>query len=155
MATNSRHSRPGQTHFGLTKHLGEPAHNNRVESPPQNSDPDLWDVGNSHRGHVCNSPQHASSPVYVSDPGASSTGDRWSVTRLAGVVDVHVSTVPPVETVVSTVPTSTSTSLCGLFLYCRDLLSQKAYASVAKSYRLHAWRVSCSTSKHQDFQRGL
>ena len=46
---------------------------------------------------VCHSPQHASSPVYVSSSRASSTGDRCSVTRLAGEVDVHVSTVPPAQ----------------------------------------------------------
>ena len=59
MATNSRHSHLGQTHSGLSKHysrpqggpkgpecvLAKPAHNNRVESPPRNSDPDLRDVG--------------------------------------------------------------------------------------------------------------
>ena len=50
--------------------------------------------GNSNNGHVCHSPQHASSPVYVSNSGASSTGDRCSVIRLAEEVDVHVSTVP-------------------------------------------------------------
>ena len=66
MATNSRHSHPGQTHSGLSKHdrsrgppvLAKPAHNNRVESPPRNSDPDLRNVGNSNSGHVCHSPQY-------------------------------------------------------------------------------------------------
>ena len=68
MATNSRHSHPGQTNSGLSKHdrssrppiSAEPAHNNRVGSPPRNSDPDLWDKGNSNSGRVCHSPQHAS-----------------------------------------------------------------------------------------------
>ena len=57
-------------------------------SPPQNSEPNLWDKGNSNSGHVCHSPQHASSPVYVSNSGTLST-------RLAGEVDVglHVFTV--------------------------------------------------------------
>ena len=61
MATNSRHSHPGQTHSGLSKHdrssglpiSAEPAHNNRVKAPPRNSDPDLRDVGNSNTGHAC------------------------------------------------------------------------------------------------------
>ena len=52
-------------------------------------------MSNSSGGHVCHSPQHASSPVYVSSSGPSSTGDRCSVTRLAGAVDVHVSTISP------------------------------------------------------------
>ena len=65
MATNSGHSRSGQTHSGLSKCdsgppiLAEPAHNNRVGSPPQNSDLDLQDVGDSKSGHAFHSPQHA------------------------------------------------------------------------------------------------
>ena len=60
-----------QTHSGLSKRdssppiLAKPAHNKRVVSAPRNSNLDLWNVGNSNRGHVCHSPQHASSPVYV------------------------------------------------------------------------------------------
>ena len=104
MATNSRHSHSGQTYSGLSKHdrssgppiSAKPAHSNRVKAPPRNSDPDLRDMRNSNTGHsACHSPQHASSPVCVSNPGASSTGDRCSVTRLTGEVDVHVSTIPP------------------------------------------------------------
>ena len=53
--------------------------------------------GNSSSGYVCHSPQHTSSQVHVSSSRASSTGDRSSVTRLAGEVDVHVSTVPPAQ----------------------------------------------------------
>ena len=53
MATNCRHSHLGQAHSGLSKRdrssrppiLAEPAHNNRVKAPPQNSDPDLRDLG--------------------------------------------------------------------------------------------------------------
>ena len=41
--------------------------------------------------------QHSSSPVYVSNSGALRTGDRCSVLRLAGEVDVHVSTIYPAE----------------------------------------------------------
>ena len=82
MGTNSRHCHPDKTHSGLFKCdtssgpsiSAEPARNNRVESPPQNSASNLRDVGNSNSGHVCHSPQHSSSPVYVSNPGASSTG---------------------------------------------------------------------------------
>ena len=39
------------------------------------------------------------------------------------------------------------------FPYRRDLLSQQGYISSGKSYHLHAWRLSCSTTKQQDFQR--
>ena len=52
---------------------------------------------NSNSGHVCHSPQHASSPVHVSSFGAPGTGDRCSVTRLAGEVDVHVSAISPAQ----------------------------------------------------------
>ena len=99
MAINSRHSYSGQTHSRLSKRdrssrlpiSAEPANN---KAPTRTSDPDLQDVGNSNTGHVCHSPQHASSPVYVFNSGASNTGDRCPITRLAGEVDVHVSTVP-------------------------------------------------------------
>ena len=40
-----------------------------------------------------------------------------------------------------------------IILYCRDLLSQKGYVSDGKLCHLHAWRLSCSTTKQQDFQR--
>ena len=73
-----------------------------------------------------------SSLVYVSDSGASSTGDRCSVTGLAGAIDVHVTTIPlaqqshsattghpgwqdnsnnPLVAITTVVPTSTS-SVC-------------------------------------------
>ena len=75
----------------------EAVHNNRVKSPPRNSEPNIRDVENFSIGHVCHSLQHASSPVYVSSSGALSTCDRCSVTRLAEEVDVHVSSVPPAQ----------------------------------------------------------
>ena len=70
MVTDSRYSHPGQTYPGLPQYI-------RV-------------VGNSCSGHVCHHPQHASSPVYVTSYGATSTG-------LVGEVDVHFSTVPPAQ----------------------------------------------------------
>ena len=103
LATNSRHNHPGQLHSGMSKHdsrlpiSAESAYNKRVEYIPRTSVPDLWDVGNSNSGHVCHSPQHASSPVHVSSSGALSTGDICLVTGLAGEVDIHVSTVSPAQ----------------------------------------------------------
>ena len=90
-STNSRHSHKDQTHSRLSDCDSRPSistesanNNNRVESPPKNSESNLRDMGNSNSGHVCHSPQHASSPVYVSGAsGASSSGDRCPV-RLAG-----------------------------------------------------------------------
>ena len=90
----------GQTHSGLPQCTSrpfisaEPAHHNRVESPPQSSESNIQAVGGSSSGH---SPQLASSPVYVSSSGATSTGDRCSITRLAAVVNVHVSTISPAQ----------------------------------------------------------
>ena len=55
----------------------------------------LW--GDSSSGHVCHSSQLASSSVYVSRSGATSTGDRCSVTRLAEAVDVHVAAVKVIQ----------------------------------------------------------
>ena len=101
MSTVSRYSHPGQTHSRLPQCnsrpviSAEPAHHNRVESPPQSSESNILAVGNSSSEHVCHSPQRASSPVYVSSSEATTTGDRCSVTRLAVAVHVHFSTISP------------------------------------------------------------
>ena len=92
MATNLGHSHQGQTHSRLSVRDSRPpvsaksANNDRVEPPPQESDMNIQDIGNSNCGHVCHSQQNTSSPVYVSDSGASNSGDRCSVTGLAGEV---------------------------------------------------------------------
>ena len=39
-----------------------------------------------------------------------------------------------------------------ILAYRQYLLSQPGYISHGQSYHLHAWRLSCSTSKQQDFQ---
>ena len=171
MAANSKYRHPGQTYSGLSKCDSRPAisaelaHHNRVESPPRNSEPNIRDVGNSSSGHVCHSPQHTFSPVYVSSSRASSTGDRCSVTRLAGEVSVHVSTIFPAQpshseaqdhpggrsdtnsplVVITTVVSTSTTCRClcvdhpRFFLYGRDLLCTTGiYVSSGKSYLLHA-----------------
>ena len=103
VASDSGHNSKSQTHSGLPKcdsrpHVSaEPAHHDRVESPPQSRESDIQTVGNSSSGQVCHSPQHGSSPVHSSSFRASSTGDRCFVTGLAGEVNVHVSTFPPAE----------------------------------------------------------
>ena len=103
VATDSEHNSASHTHSGLPQYhsrrviSAEPARHNRVESPPRSRESDIQTVGNSSRGHVCQSPQHASIPVYVSSSGASSTGDTCPVTGLAGEVDVHVSTISPAQ----------------------------------------------------------
>ena len=111
VASDSGHNSKSQTHSGLPKCdsrplvSAEPAHHDRVKSPPRSRESDIQTVGNSSSGQVCQSPQHTSSPVHGSSSGVSSTGNRCFVTGLAGEVNVHVSTVfPPYcfTTVVST-----------------------------------------------------
>ena len=75
----------------------EPAHHDRVESPPRSRESDIQTVGNSSSGQVCHSPQQAFSRVYGSSSGASSTDDRCFVTGPAGEVNVHVSTISPAQ----------------------------------------------------------
>ena len=103
VASDSGHNSMSQTHSGLPKCdsrplvSAEPAHHDRVESPPRSHESDIQTAGNSSSGQVCYSPQHASSPVHGSSSGASSTGDRCFVTGLAGEVNVHVSTISPAQ----------------------------------------------------------
>ena len=95
MASNSVHSHLGQAHSGLPERNSRPpvsaklANNDRVESPPPDRDSNLQ--GNS------TVVMFATVPVYGYDSGASSTGDRCSVTGLAVAVNVHVSTIPPAQ----------------------------------------------------------
>ena len=72
LATDSGHNSKSQTHSGPPKCnsrpvvSAKPAHHERVESPPRSRESDIQTVGNSSSGHVCQSPQHASSPVHMS-----------------------------------------------------------------------------------------
>ena len=179
---DSGHNTKSQAHSGLPKCdsrplvSAEPAHHDRVVSPPRSRESDIQTMGNSSSGQVCHSPQHASSPVHGFSSGASSTGDRCFVTGLAGEVNVHVSTVSPAQqshseaqdhqdgrgdthrplvAVTTWFPHLLQLSvdhLLQFFQYRRDLLSQQGYISSSKSYHLHAWRLLCSTTKQQDFQ---
>ena len=109
-----------------------------------------------------------------------STGDRCSVTGLAGTVDLHVSTVSPAQqshleahddpggrgdthsplVAITTVVSTLATTVCGppsiLPVPSRlAVTTEVPYVSSGKLYHLHAWRLSCSTAKQQDFQRSL
>ena len=114
-----------------------------------------------------------SSSVYVSSSGTSSTGDRYPVTGLAGEVDVHVSTVSPAQQSHSEAQDHSGELLLKApwwpsqpwfphllrlcvdhphyFPYRQDLLSQQGYISSFKLYHQHACRLSCITTKQQDF----
>ena len=124
VASDSGHNAKSQTHSRLPKCdsrplvSAEPAHHDRVESPPRSRESDIQTVGNSISGQVCHSPQHASSPVHGSSSGAPSTGDRCFVTGLAGEVNVHVSTISHQDThrplvAVTTVVSTPATIECG------------------------------------------
>ena len=170
-----------QTHSGLPKCdsrplvSAEPAHHDRVESPPRSRESDIQTVGNSSSGQVCHSPQHASSPVHGSSSGASSTGDRCFVTGLAGEVNVHVSTVSPAQpchseaqdhqdgrgdthrplVAVTTVLSTPATIECGspatiLSVPQRPFVTTGLY--LKRQVIPSAWRLLCSTTKQQDFQ---
>ena len=112
LASSSGHSHQGQAHSRLSKRDSrlpisvKSANNDRAEPRPRDSDPNLRDMGHSNSGHVCHIPQIPSSPVYISYSRASSTGDRCSLTGLAGEVDVHVSTVSPAQQVIQKLRTT-------------------------------------------------
>ena len=121
------------------------------------------------------------SPVYVSDSGASSIGGKYSVSGLAGSVDVHVFTLPAAqqshsETTYHPEQRDNSNSplwpsqpwfphllrLCVWTILAsfhtaeihRPTVTTRIHLD-GKSYHLHAWRLSCSTrpTKQQDFPR--
>ena len=117
------------------------------------------------------------SSVHVSSSGAKSPSGGCSVSRLAGEVNVHVSTFSLLSKVVQKLR---STQVEGVILvapwwpsqpwfphllrlcvehplilpYRQDLLSQQdqKYISDGKSFHLHVWRLSCDTTKQQAFQ---
>ena len=135
VASDSGHNSKSQTPSMLPKCdsrplvSAEPAHHDRVESPPRSRESDIQ-TGNSSSGQVCHSTQHASSPVHGSSSGALSTGDRCFVTGLAGEVECGS------PAMILSVP-QRSFVTTGLYL---------------KSYHLHAWRHLYSTTKQQNFQ---
>ena len=179
VATDSGHNSKSQTHSRLPKCdsrpvvSAEPAHHDRVESPPRSCESDIQTVGNSSSGHVCHSPQHASCPVHVSSSGASSTGDRCFVTGLGGEVNVHVFTVCPAQqshseaqdhpdrrgethrylVAVTTVVSTPATTECGsptiLSVPQRPVVTTGLYLKrqVIPSARME---LLCSTTKQQD-----
>ena len=97
VATITRHSSQSQTDSGLS-HCdskppvqAQPVDNHGMESLSRDLYSDLRVVGISDNGHICHSPQRSN----VSDLGATSTGrgGGCTITTLAEMVDVHVSSV--------------------------------------------------------------
>ena len=101
MATNSKHSHSRLSDCDSGPYISTKSANiNQIRSlHPEIVKQNLGDIANSNSGHVCHSPQHAFSTVYVFDSGASSSGDSCSV-RLAGAVDVQASTFSPAQQVI-------------------------------------------------------
>ena len=105
------------------------------------------------------------SSVYVSRSGATSTGNRCSVTRLAEAVDVHVAAVKVILKLKTTqggeliliapwCPSQLVSTLTTTVCEPPSILSvplRPTFTTSGKSYHLHAWRLSCSTTKQQDF----
>ena len=130
-------------------------------------------MGNSIMGNMGN----PSSPVYVSDSRASSTGYRYSVTGLAEEVNVHISTAPLAQqshsqtkdhpgergnsnsalVAITTMVSTFTPSVCGpprILLYRQDhTVTTEVYVSNGKSHHLHVRRLSCSTMRQQDFRQ--
>ena len=77
--------------------LGRTSLSRQNGAPTRSSESNIQTVGDSCSGHVCHNPQQTSFPVYVSSSRATRTGDRCSVTRLAGMDDVQVSTISPAQ----------------------------------------------------------
>ena len=100
---------------------------------PRDRETHLQVLGDTRSRHVCDTVELPPSPVYVSSSGAKSPNGGCSVSRLAGEVNVHVSTFSPAQqgraeitvhssgrgdpcsplVAVSTVVPTPTTSLCG------------------------------------------
>ena len=179
----TRYNSPGETHSRLPERDSRPpissesANTDRVVPTPRDRETHLQVLGDTRSRHVCDTVELPPSLVHVSSSGDKSPSGGCSVSRLAGEVNVHVSTLSPAQqgraeitvhssgrgdprsplVAVSTV-VPTLLRLCvehPLSLpYRQDLLSQQdqKYISDGKSFHLHVWRLSCDTTKQQAFQ---
>ena len=146
-----------------------------MESPPRNSEPNLWDMGNSTTVDMFTTVHNTHLPQFMSpilEPRAlvidalsqvrqGRSMYMFSPFRLLSKVIQKLRTIQDGE-VILIAPWWPSQlwfphllCLCvdhlRIILYRRDLLSQQ-YVSDGKSYHLHAWMLSRSTTKQQDFQ---
>ena len=163
MDTNSRHSNKDQTHSGLSDCDSRPsistksANMNQIRSlQPKIVNQIFWTWGTPSVDMFATVRK-----TYL--PQFTILELRLSV-RLAGKVDVQVSTYFPAQQgttqegkgrfnrgshIYYVCMWTTLDSFCTAGTYCQGYLSD------GKSYQLHAWRLSCRTTKQQDFQRGL
>ena len=174
----SEHSSPGTTHSRLSELDSRPpissksANTDRVVPPPRDRGTYIQGLGHTRSRHVRNTVKLPPSSVHVSNSRAKGPSGGCSVSGLAGEVNVHVSSIPPAQQ--SHAEASIHSGgrgkwpsqpwlphllrLCVehplVLPYRRDLLSQQdqMYISDGKSYHLHAWRLSCDSTKQQAFQ---
>ena len=103
MASNFRYGHLGQTYSRLSKCdsrqviSAEPAHHDRVESPPRNSEPNIQGRGDLQQWTCLPQSTTRIFPSLCLQFQSLEHGDRFSTTRLAGEVDVHVSTISPTQ----------------------------------------------------------
>ena len=135
----TRHNSPGKTHSRLPERDSRPpissesANTDRVVPTPRDRETHLQVLGDTRSRHVCDTVELPPSSVHVSSSGAKSPSGGCSVSRLAGEVNVHVSTFSPAQqgraeitvnssdrgdprsplVAVSTVVPTPTTSLCG------------------------------------------
>ena len=135
----TRHSSPGETHSRLPERDSRPpissesANTDRVVPILRDRETHLQVLGDTRSRHVCYTVELPPSSVHVSSSGAKSPSGGCSVSRLAGEVNVHVSTFSPAQqgraeitvhssgrgdprsplVAVSTVVPTPTTSLCG------------------------------------------
>ena len=116
-------------------------------------------LGDSRDGHVCVSPPLPPTSVHVGEINVHVSADssaQQDNSEASGHPSSRSDTNGSLMAVTAMVPTPTSTllGLPTIFPYRRDLLSQESqeFISDGKLYHLHAWRLSCDTTKQQDFQ---
>ena len=110
----TRHNSPGKTHSRLPECDSRPpissesANTDRVVPTPRDRGTHLQVLGDTRSRHVCDTVKLPPSSVRVSSSGAKSPSGGCSVSRLAGEVNVHVSTFSPAQQGRAEI-----TSLCG------------------------------------------
>ena len=135
----TRHSSPSETHSRLPERDSRPpissesGNTDRVVPTPRDHQTHLQGLGDTRSRHVCDTVELPPSSVHVSSSGAKSPSGGCSVSRLAGEVNVHVSTFSPAQqsraeitvhssgrgdprsplVAVSTVVPTPTTSVCG------------------------------------------
>ena len=103
LVRGTRHSSPGETHSRLPERDSRPpissesANTDRVVPTPRDRETHLQGLGDTRSRHVCDTVELPPSSVHVSSSGAKSPSGGCSVSRLAGEVSVHVSTLSPAQ----------------------------------------------------------